>query len=136
MGHGAQMLRNVAKDDIQTILDKMDSWLTFYEINNIFGLDQKTLSKILTELKHFKLISQNGDKFRTNFINYEIWIKYNRELDYYKLYQSDMNKKKFADRGVLDNDVPYYENFDFSEKFDEVEDGDIYEVSDKRGYDL
>lgn len=111
------LIRKLDKDDLTLILESIDSLNggTFNQIEHILGLPKYLLSQILTELKFFKLIKKpkNERKFYLDPNNYELWNKYNRELDYLVYSKSDRAKEIHENHGI-NCDVPDFETSDLT----------------------
>ena len=123
------LIRKLDKDDLTLILESIDSLNggTFNEIERILGLPKYMLSQILSELEFFKLIEkpEKGRKYYLNGFNFELWKKYNRELDYLVLFKSDRAKEIHENRGI-NCDVPNYETSDLTTLEWGDDDGEIY----------
>lgn len=103
------MLRQIDKDDVETIVEMLDAKdvFTFAEARKILGMDASLLSDIISDMLFFGLLTQDGEKYAVNRSNVNLWRKYNRELDYKVLCRSDTAKTFFNQNGV-NADVPMY----------------------------
>ena len=105
-------IRTLDKDDLSVILETIKSLdgATFNELEKVLGLPKYLLSQILSELEFFKLIQmpEKSRKYKINSDNFQLWKKYDRELDFMVFAKSDKAKAIHELRGI-NCDVPNYE---------------------------
>lgn len=105
-------IRTLDKDDLSVILETIKSLdgATFNELEKVLGLPKYLLSQILSELEFFKLIQmpEKSRKYKINSDNFQLWKKYDRELDFMVFAKSDKAKTIHELRGI-NCDVPNYE---------------------------
>lgn len=104
------IVRELEKDDVETILDTLDllDVFRFPDAQRSLGLNSVLTSQILEELVFFRLLTHTGNCYAVNRANVLLWKRYNREMDYRVMWQSDNNKTFFKEKGIC-VDVPTYE---------------------------
>ena len=101
---------DISKDDMSTILKIVEDCVnpTMINISKSLLLSRQDTRFILEKLVTLGLIRYEKLHYYVDADKKSIWLKYNRNNNYLKFYNSDQLKEKWINLGINNDNIPCY----------------------------